>query len=225
MTLWNRMRKKIFLYITALATICLVTGLFCNVAVDRSAKGRVFDKGADIPARDVGIVMGCSPIVYGRPNLYFRYRIEAAAELYRLGKVRHLVVSGDNHVSTYDEPSEMKKALVQAGVPEGRVTCDYAGFRTLDTVVRAKEVFGLTSFTIISQPGHAARAVYLARCKDIDAIAFVARDPGTSRMRMREYLAKTKAVLDVRILGRNPKFLGPQISLPIDGEPNDRTQR
>jgi SanA protein len=218
MTLWKKMRIKVFSCATSLAIVCLVAGLVCNIAIDRSTRGRIFEKASDIPAKGVGIVMGCSPIVYGRPNLYFTYRIEAAAELYRLGKVRHLVVSGDNHVSTYDEPSEMKKALVLAGVPEAKITCDYAGFRTLDTVVRAKEVFGLTSFTIISQPGHAARAVYLARCKDIDAVAFVAKDPGTRRMRMREYLARVKAVLDVQVLDRNPKFLGPRVS--IGEEPN-----
>jgi SanA protein len=221
MTHWKRMKKRVFLWGTGLAFIAIAAVLACNIAVASSASGRVFDNAADVPAKGVGLVMGCSPTVYGRPNLYFKYRIEAAAELYRQGRVSHLLVTGDNHVSTYDEPSEMKKALVVAGVPEQRITCDYAGFRTLDSVVRAKEVFGLTSFTIISQPDHAARAVYLARCKDIDAVAFVARDPATSRMRLREYLARVNAVLDVYLLDRGPKFLGPRISLPVGQEPNE----
>ena len=150
----------------ALAGVLFI--LVCNLAVLVAAAGRVTPVGhaAEAPVRRAAVVMGCVPkLAGGWDNPYFTARIEAAAELWRAGKVEALIVSGDNHVEWYDEPTEMKAALVAAGVPENRIVCDYAGFRTLDSVVRARTIFGLDSFLVVSQDFHVRRAMRLCRAR------------------------------------------------------------
>ena len=202
----------------ALAGVAFVVA--CNLAVLVAAAGRVTPVGraAEAPVRRAAVVMGCVPkLAGGWDNPYFTARIEAAAELWRAGKVEALVVSGDNHVEWYDEPSEMKAALVRAGVPEDRIVCDYAGFRTLDSVVRAKTIFGLDSFLVVSQDFHVRRAIFLGRCKGLDVRGYAARGVPfgrlSSRTVVREPLARVAAVLDV-LLGRRPRFGGPPVALP-----------
>ena len=189
------------------------------LAIRLASSGRVFDSEsiAALPRLRAGVVLGCrKTFSNGLSNLYFARRIVAAAELYKAGKVDCLIVSGDNHVKTYDEASDMKSSLVEAGVPEAQIVCDYAGFRTLDTVVRAKKVFGLDSFVVISQPDHVRRAVFTARGFGCDAYGYAAQDVNgrySIKTTIREQLAKIAAVLDV-ILRRSPKFLGPREPLP-----------
>ncbi len=188
------------------------------LAIRLASNGRVFDSEsiAALPRLRAGVVLGCSKSTRHGPNLYFARRIAAATELYKAGKVDCLIVSGDNHVKTYDEASDMKASLVEAGVPEAQIVCDYAGFRTLDTVVRAKKVFGLDSFVVISQPDHVRRAVFTARGFGCDAYGYAAQDVNgrySIKTTIREQLAKIAAVLDV-ISRRGPKFLGPREMLP-----------
>lgn len=138
--------------------------------------------------------------------------MRAAADLYKMGKVKHILVSGDNHVENYNEARDMLNTLISLGVPKSAITLDYAGFRTLDSVVRCKEVFGVTHVTIISQQFHTERALYLARTHGIEAIAYTAKDPDYNKqigkmVLVREKFARLKAILDV-ILGTKPKFLG-----------------
>ena len=191
------------------------------LAIRLASNGRVFDSKtiAALPRLRAGVVLGCrKTLPNGLSNLYFTRRIAAAAELYRAGKVDCFIVSGDNHVRTYDEATDMKNSLVAAGVPEAQIVCDYAGFRTLDTVVRAKKVFGLDSFVVISQPDHVRRAVFTARGFGCDAYGYAAQDVNgrySIKTTIREQLAKIAAVLDV-ILRRRPKFLGPREPLPSD---------
>jgi SanA protein len=140
----------------------------------------------------------------------------AAAALFRAHKVDYLLVSGDNHVPTYDEPTAMKNALLRLGVPEDRIVADYAGLRTLDSVVRAKKVFGLSELCIITQRDHALRASYIARANGIDVVAYPAKDvPGLGgmRTRFRESLARVWTLLDVNLLGRQPHLLGPTVAI------------
>lgn len=202
----------------ALAGVAFIVA--CNLAVLIAAAGRVTPEGheAEAPARRAAVVMGCIPkLAGGWDNPYFTARIEAAAALWRAGKVEALIVSGDNHVEWYDEPTEMKKALVAAGVPEDRIVCDYAGFRTLDSVVRARTIFGLDSFLVVSQDFHVRRAIFLGRCKGLDVRGCAARGVPlgrlSSRTVVREPLARVAAVLDV-LLGRRPRFGGPPVPLP-----------
>lgn len=168
---------------------------------------------ARLPTTNVALVLGCARLVAdGRKNLYFERRIAAAARLFHAGKVRFLLVSGDNSRPDYDEPSDMKRALLEAGVPASRILLDYAGFRTLDSVLRAKSVFGLHELTVVSQRFHNERAVYLARSHGIRAYGYDALDvrgaPGL-RTRLREVASRLVAVLDVELLHSTPRFAGP----------------
>ncbi|MGN0853355.1 MAG: vancomycin high temperature exclusion protein [Kiritimatiellia bacterium] len=190
-----------------------------DLAIRKMAAGRVYGPAdiASMPETRAAVVLGCSrTFPSGADNLYFTRRIAAAAELYKAGKLKCLVVSGDNHVKGYDEPTDMKEALVAAGVPADRIVCDYAGFRTLDSIVRAKEIFGLDRFIIVSQPAHVRRAVFLARSLGADASGYAAADViGCNFLKttIREQFAKINAVLDV-VIHRQPKYLGSKEVLP-----------
>jgi SanA protein len=198
-----------------LAVLTLVIAWEANQTCKRAAAGRIFTSVENIPANDVGLVLGASKLTkHGKPNLHFNQRIAAAAALYQAGKVRHLLVSGDNHIASYNEPDDMRGALVAAGVPGVAITCDYAGFRTLDSVVRAKEVFELSHCTIISEEFHCPRAVWIAKQHGLDAIAFAAADVNlrgwSLRASIREQMARGWCAVDLYVLHREPKFLGPQ---------------
>ncbi len=173
----------------------------------------------ELPSMKVGLVLGCSEqVAGGRKNLYFARRIAAAAELFHAGKVRYLLVSGDNSRADYDEPSDMRRALIAAGVPASRIVLDHAGFRTLDSVVRAKQVFALNELIVVSQRFHNERAVYLARAHGIRAYGYDARDVSGSaalRTRLREIVSRVVAVLDVEVLHSTPRFGGPREPAPF----------
>lgn len=142
------------------------------ILVSLSASGQIYRNIDEIPERSVWLLLGTTPGI-NNSNLYFRTRIEGAKELYERWKIRHILVSGDNATESYNEPEMMKAALVKAGIPESVITLDYAGFRTLDSVVRAKEVFSLTgNITLISQPFHVERALFIAKYTWIDAIGY-----------------------------------------------------
>lgn len=176
-----------------------------------SAKGKVCSDVAAVPHHRVAIVLGTSPRYHGAPNPYFTGRIEAVAKLYFAGKVQRILVSGDNGQLTYDEPRAMKKALVDRGVPAEAITKDCAGFRTLDTMVRAKKVFGLNDATIVTDDFHMARSLYYAKSAGLEADGFTSRTLSpkvTQSVRFRETLARACAVLDVDVLHVGPKFLG-----------------
>lgn len=198
-------------------------GLFLAVfASDRLishfSSDHLYDDISLIPHRHAGLVLGTSKYTSrGTINIFFKYRIEAAARLYREKKIDYIIVSGDNHTRYYNEPKLMKEALLAKGIPESRIFLDYAGFRTLDSVVRGREIFGQGGYTVISQQFHNERAVFIARHKDIDAIAYNARDAHPDKamnVRIREKLARVKTMLDLYILHKQPKFLGEQVEIP-----------
>jgi SanA protein len=191
--------------------------IVCNRSVKDFSEEFVYSSVSEIPQNQVGLVLGTSKFAYnGGINPYFQYRMETAYELYHSGKLNHIIVSGDNHVKGYNEPQQMKDYLVQLGVDSPDITMDYAGFRTFDSMIRVKEVFGQTKVTVISQEFHNERAIFLARKNGIEAIAMNAKTPWYSpRMRLREYLAKCKAVLDVYVLKTTPKFLGEKIEISL----------
>ena len=189
-----------------------------NVAAWWVARGKVFDRLADVPGGRVGLVFGCDDRFQGRENLYFRHRIDAAAELWKAGKLKCLIVSGDNETKDYNEPRRMRNALVARGVPVDKIVCDRSGFRTLDSVVRAKKVFLLSQVTFISQRFQNERAIYLAKANGIDAVAYNAQDVtlggGGTRTKLREVGARVKMWLDVNLLATPPRHLGEPIKLP-----------
>ncbi|MCH2224055.1 MAG: YdcF family protein [Crocinitomicaceae bacterium] len=184
---------------------------WANLRVEIVSNDYVFSNVSDVPKIKVGLVLGTSKsLKSGSPNLYFSYRIAAAKKLYESGKVRHFLISGDNGVKGYNEPLDMKEALVEKGIPESAITLDYAGFDTYDSMIRAREVFGQDSFVVISQEFQNERAVYIARRFGIEAYGFNAKDVnhyGGFRTKVREVFARVKAYFEV-ILGVKPTFLG-----------------
>lgn len=172
-----------------------------------------------VPQARVGLVLGCSEFVAdGRHNLFFDRRMAAAAALFHANKVSYLLVSGDNSRPNYDEPSAMRRALERAGVPSSRIVLDYAGFRTLDSVVRAKDVFGVKEVVFVSQHFHNLRAVYLARAHGMVAYGYDAKDVGGVGglwPKLREVASRAFAVLDVQVLGTTPRYGGPREITPL----------
>ncbi|MEJ7645850.1 MAG: ElyC/SanA/YdcF family protein [Chryseolinea sp.] len=206
------MRWLIRAVLTALLVFVLLV-VTSNLWIVQSTTHRVFADTSILPDHRVALVLGTSnKTVHGGINPYFTKRIETAANLYREGKIDHLILSGDNRSSKYyNEPQAMRKALMKLGVPGSAITLDYAGLRTLDSVVRCKEIFGQNRITIITQPFHSYRALFISRYYGIDAVAMVAGEPDVSysfNVRIREYFARTKAVLDLYILKTTPRFMG-----------------
>jgi SanA protein len=183
--------------------------LVCNWWVVRTTEGQIYFNIHELPANDVGLVLGTSKFVRtGKENLFFRYRMEATARLWKEGKVKYLILSGNNDSEYYNEPADMQRALIKLGVPASVMTLDYAGYRTFDSVVRCKDVFNQEKITIISQNFHNARALYIGNHEGVEAVAFAAQDvpDGYSlRTLIREYLARPYALLDVYVLRPEPE--------------------
>lgn len=188
-----------------------------------ASKNRIFEHSADVPVRAPALVLGCSPTFMGGPNGYFYNRMDTAAELWRAGKAAVFVVSGDNSSHAYNEPDWMKQALVERGVPDDRIVCDFAGLRTLDSVVRMKEVFGVSTMIIVSQEFHNERALAIAAHEGMEAWAVSAPDVPNRRSRIkswfRERAARMWMMLDLWLWGSEPRFLGEPVALPeVKGE-------
>ena len=193
--------------------------LACNCWLLAANGARIFSAGTDVPVRAVAIVLGTSPRVGRWKNSFFEGRMDAAAQLWRGGKVRHLLVSGDNSRPDYDEPTAMRDALIARGVPARAITLDYAGFRTLDSLVRAREIFGLHDLIIVTDDWHQPRAIFLAAAAGLDPLGVSSAELPWSmsgKTRIREWLSRVKAVADVCVLRTKPKFLGDPVQLPLD---------
>lgn len=201
--------KKVLLFSIITLLLLLISA---NIWIVKSTEERVFSDVLKVPANQVALVLGTShKTSRGEPNPFFEKRIETAYFLYLEGKVKHFIVSGDNRSKFYNEPLAMQKALIKKGVPSSAITLDYAGFRTLDSIVRCKQIFGQKKITIITQPFHCHRALFISNFYDMDAIAMVAGEPDfeeTPTVRVREYFARFKAILDLYILNTSPHFLG-----------------
>jgi len=216
----KRLLKRWWLRTAVLIMLGSGTIFGCEWWVSKRAEGRCFDDVNAMPEAPVAVVLGTAAHVAGGwSNYFFKYRMEAAAALFKAGKVKALIVSGDNGTYSYDEPTDMKLALMKLGVPADKIVCDYAGFRTLDSVVRAKEVFGQQRMIFVSQRFHNVRAIYLARAFGIEAYGMDAKDVPVSlsvKTFLREKLACVKAVLDVNVLGTKPRFLGEKVIVPLE---------
>lgn len=220
MRIASKLLRKL-LKLAGLSMLLLLSiGMFAfgvNYYMTTCFESNIYHNKTDIPKNEVALVLGTNPLIYNRYiNPYFSTRIEAAVELYCSGKVNHILVSGDNGHASYDEPTAMQQALIKKGVLESDITLDYAGFSTLDSVIRSKKVFQQSQLTIISQGFHNYRACFLAKQNGIDAIAYNAKTPFPniiSKPEYREYLARCKAIIDTYILNKQPKFLGEKISI------------
>jgi len=210
------MKKKIKIILFLLFVFPIIIVFASNYSIEKNAENKTYSNSNIIGKNKVGLVLGTSKTLKnGRVNLYFKYRIDATIELYKKEKIDFVLVSGDNGNENYDEPTDFKNELIKKGIPEDKIFLDYAGFRTLDSVIRAKEIFGQKSITIISQKFHNERAIYLAENNGINAIGFNAKGL-TGRYgiktKIREYFARTKAFLDI-VFGVQPKFLGKKIEI------------
>jgi len=207
-----RRRLRRGFWYTLLAAIALVA--LINNWVINNSEAYVYNNWSLLPDNDVGLVLGTSPFARnGKPNPQFYGRIEAAVQLYQLGKIKHIIVSGANPDSTYNEPRQMWRELTKAGIPSNVITMDFAGFRTLDSISRAQAVFNLDRLTIITQQYHAYRAVFIAKKLHLRVIAYAAPSDEIgffSRTYFREVFARVKSVLDIYLLSTEPKFLGQQ---------------
>lgn len=171
-----------------------------------------------MPKNKAGLLLGTTKRApSGGRNPYFFYRVHAAAELYKADKIKVIIVSGDNSVKSYNEPRDMRDALLEEGIPKNKIYMDYAGFRTLDSVVRCEKIFGQKKFTVISQKFHNERAVFIARSLGLEAVAFNARDlrggAVSLKIKLREMLARVNTFVDLWT-NKQPKFLGQKIQIP-----------
>ena len=202
--------------------LCLLFVLYANLVAKRAGEGKLYDEVSKVPAQPVALVFGTTDKIGDRDNLYFNYRIDAAVELWEAGKVKCLLVSGDNREKYYNEPNKMREALIERGVPKEVIVRDFAGLRTLDTVVRAKEVFRAPAVILVSQKFHNERAAYIAKNEGLKYVGYNARDVDQRlglKTKLREVAARVKMWLDVRILNTEPRHLGDWEYLPIPGHP------
>jgi len=202
---------KLTLYLIIISWIAVSA---INRWVESSASDQLFSNASDIPSNKVGLLLGTGKtLTNGHINLYYKYRIDAAVKLYKAGKISYVLVSGDNGHEDYDEPTTIKNDLMAKGIPAHKIYLDYAGFRTLDSVVRSKAIFGQERITIISQQFHNERALFIAGRKGIEAVAYNAKDVNARyglKTRVRERLARVKMLLDL-IFGKKSKFLGERV--------------
>jgi SanA protein len=210
--------KRFFYAATLLLVIIFIIAFVCNKTITDYAKGKLYSDTQSIPYRRVGLLLGTSKFTgeTQRPNPFYDRRIAAAVELIRAQKIKYIILSGDNSRKEYDEPTQMRTDLMNAGVDSTIIFLDYAGFRTFDSMVRLKEVFGQDSATVISQPFHNERAIYIAKRLHISAIGYNAADVSAAsglKTMIREKFARTKVFVDF-LVGKEAKFLGERVVMP-----------
>ncbi|MDP9959058.1 SanA/YdcF family protein [Chryseobacterium lathyri] len=213
--------KKVIKNIFKIFLLLVVAGIifiaWANYSIRKESSAFVSYNIADVPETKVALLLGTGKnLNNGMPNAYFYNRIQAAIDLYKSGKIKYIIVSGDNSSKDYNEPEDMQLTLMKYGIPKDRIVMDHAGFRTLDSVVRAKEIFGQNKLVIISQKFHNERAVFLARKNGMEAFGYNANDVNKYaglKTNLREYLAKTKVYWDL-LFGVQPKFGGEKILIP-----------
>lgn len=205
---------KIFLLLSVAGIIFIC---FINYYIKNQTSPYLFNSTVAIPQSKTALLLGTSKALNnGLPNAYFYNRIQAAIDLYKSGKIQYIIVSGDNGTVEYNEPEDMQLSLMKYGIPKEKIILDHAGFRTLDSVVRAKDIFGQTQIIIVSQKFHNERAVFLARKNGIKAYGYNANDVSKSaglKTNIREYLAKAKVYWDL-LFGVEPKFGGKKVIIP-----------
>jgi SanA protein len=179
----------------------LFFAIFANVLIISKTHDKVYHSIHDAPNKEVALVLGTSKrTVSGESNSFFQHRMEAAAALYKYDKVNKLLLSGDNRTRYYNEPADMKKALIALGVPDSVIMIDSAGYRTYESISRCADVFKQKDIMIITQEFHAYRALYISSFFDLNAIAFCAEEVpiySSSKVNIREFFARPKALIDV----------------------------
>ncbi|PQJ12413.1 protein SanA [Flavipsychrobacter stenotrophus] len=187
-----------------------------NYMVVNDTKDQIYRDVNAIPKNKVGLLLGTAKYMDKAKNIinpYYQYRIDAAVALYMAGKIDYVIVSGDNSTQYYNEPLLMKRDLISKGVPEGRIFFDNAGFRTLDSILRCRDIFGQTKFTVISQAFHNERAIYIANRKNVTTVGFCAADGDAYISEfIREKMARVKMMIDL-LLNKQAKYYGDKVEI------------
>ncbi|MBP7810116.1 MAG: YdcF family protein [Bacteroidia bacterium] len=206
--------KKVVIWILSLLTLVSVIVCWANYKINSFSEQYIYNSTDSIPECRTAILLGTSKFMRsGTKNYFFYNRIKAAETLFKSGKVQFVIISGDNSLSYYNEPADMRKELMKAGVPDSCIFLDHAGFRTFDSMIRAKEVFGQTKFIVVSQEFHNERAIFIARKYGIEAYGYNAEDVSAAsgfKTKFRELFARVKVFIDV-YSNKQPKFLGDKI--------------
>lgn len=218
MTRWRRWIRRI-LFASALSLAVLLGFVaLVNWQILRTTSEQMFTAVEDVPSQPVAIVLGARVYRDGTPSHALEDRLATARDLLEAGKVERILVSGDHGLHTYDEVHSMRQWLLDEGIEDRLIYMDHAGFRTLDSMFRAVEVFGIRRAVVCTQRFHLPRALYLARAAGMDAVGMEADRRvlmGVAYNHSREQLARVRAWLDIHVLQTRPKYLGPAI--PIDG--------
>ena len=204
----------VLLFVAVIAVVLVST-----LVTDRSTGAHIVTTPEQAPAAEVAIVLGARVYPDGTPSPMLADRLATAIELYKQGKVKKLLLSGDHGTATYDEVNVMLRYCLDRGVPDQDLFTDHAGFDTYDTMYRARDVFKVTDALVVTQDFHLPRAVYIARTLGLDATGVVADiQPyaGEWRFALREWPARVKAFFQLHVTKPGPRFLGPVI--PIDGD-------
>ncbi|MEH0834971.1 outer membrane permeability protein SanA [Pectobacterium cacticida] len=212
------MWKRLTFGLLALISVPLFTAFAFDRWISWETAPFIYDDIQTLPKRQVGVVLGTAKYYRtGVINQYYRFRMQGALNAYNSGKVSYLLLSGDNALQSYNEPMTMRRDLIAAGVSPSDIVLDYAGFRTLDSIVRTRKVFDTNDFTIITQRFHCERALFIALHLGIQAQCYAVPSPkDMMTVRIREFGARLGALFDLYILKREPRFLGPSVPIPAE---------
>lgn len=200
-------RRQILYSSIAIFVILAIIVALCNISVDRNAEGRTFSNINDVPTMQTALLLGTNPKTRDgkRPSSFYLARINATAELYKHGKFRQLIISGDKREG-YDEPQTMRHDLIERGVPDSIIMMDGQGYRTLLSLKNSKQYFGIHDMIIISQKWHNERSIFLADKMNIKAVGYNADDVSHPRAiwtHIRELLARVKLFIDLYVTHRD----------------------
>ena len=201
---------RLILIFFAIGLIGLLTIYLINNRIQSQAVGKLQTSITQIPVENpprIGIVLGAKVWESGEPSNVLYDRVVTAVELYRAGRVKKILMSGDNPTETYDEPTAMKATAVKLGVPENDIILDFAGRRTYDTCFRAKEIFAVQKAIIVTQEFHQARALYLCNNLGVNSIGITAdrrKYEGERYWAFREFFSRASAWFEINFLPFEP---------------------
>ncbi|MDQ1214205.1 outer membrane permeability protein SanA [Pantoea anthophila] len=210
------MLKRVFIGLLFIILVMVATALGLDRWISWKTAPFIYENVSSLPHRQVGVVLGTAKYYRtGVINQYYLYRMQGALNAYNSGKVNYLLLSGDNAQQSYNEPMTMRRDLIKAGVDPADIVLDYAGFRTLDSIVRTRKVFDTNDFIIITQRFHCERALFIALQLGIQAQCYAVPSPKNMlSVRFREVGARLGALADLFLLKREPRFLGPLVPIP-----------
>ncbi len=214
--------KRVLFYTVFIFFLFLASSIIIFFYISNYSNPFIYKNIKDIPENRVGLVLGTSPVTKnGDVSLFFTARMEATKKLYENKKIDYILVSGDNKTTSYNEPKYMRNYLLKLDIDDEIIISDYAGRRTLDSVIRSSDIFQQDKITIISQKFHNQRAIFIARKNGIDAIAFNAKYPYENNFEniltntwtfLRELLARDLAIIDF-LTNKKPTILGTNIEI------------